>query len=147
MGHLALSFRPSTSVARVFCLTGVIAAALVSPARASTLRGDPKPRLTIAMCAAPFGAAAPAHAAVPPLHEEELPWCVSADDPRCAPLHHDSAPIQLVTRLLVTAHADTPARASIPNGSPALTPHIGLTPRPGVQERVERPPRKLGRAL
>jgi putative hemolysin len=100
------------------------------------------------MCAVPFGnGATAARPTVPPLREEDLPWCVSADDPRCAPLHHDSAPTQLVARLMVTAHADTPARDNLPNGSQALTPHTGLTPRPGVQERIERPPRTLGRAL
>jgi hypothetical protein len=146
MGRPGRSFGPSSGV-RALCVAGITAAAVLLPQHASALRAQPKPWPSIAMCAPAFGATSAAHAAVPPLREEELPWCVSADDPRCAPLHHDAAPTQLVGRMLVTAYADAPVRGELPNGSQIFTPRSGLNPQPGVQARVERPPRMSGRAL
>jgi hypothetical protein len=80
-----------------------------------------------------------------PLREEDLPWCVSADDPRCAPLHNDAGRFGSDSSVGFTAaqpHAD-----ALPPKPPACetwTPSSGLAPRLGVSHRVERPPRGAG---
>jgi hypothetical protein len=86
--------------------------------------------------------AAAEHAAPAPLREEDLPWCVSADDPRCAPLHPDAGRLGSETSAAFTAsqsNASSTPRAFA--ASEARTPHSGLAPRLGVSHRVERPPR------
>jgi hypothetical protein len=82
------------------------------------------------------------HAAPAPLGEEDLPWCVSADDPRCAPLHSDAGRLGSDTSTGFTASQahDDAALARGPS-SETRTPRSGLAPRPGISHRIERPPR------
>jgi hypothetical protein len=86
--------------------------------------------------------AAAEHAAPAPLREEDLPWCVSADDPRCAPLHPDAGRLGSETSAAFTA-----SQSNASSSPPAFaacevrTPHGGLAARPGIHHRVERPPR------
>jgi hypothetical protein len=76
-----------------------------------------------------------------PLHEEDLPWCTGADDPRCAPLHGDSSALRLALRQpLSAATSAVPASTSSAVES-EFTPRTGLVPNAGVCHRVERPPR------
>jgi len=82
---------------------------------------------------------APAHQAPP--HEDELPWCVSADDPRCAPLHNDSAPPNTERRITAGVFAAVTSPLIVGESVRTFTACVGLAPHPGVHHRVERPPR------
>ena len=99
-----------------------------------------------AMCAAPdFAAAlerAEHEAALPlPLRDEDLPWCATAEDPRCAPLDSHSAPVALGLRQpLAAATCDSATRFAASDDS-TFTPRVGLLPRAGTSSRIERPPR------
>jgi len=77
--------------------------------------------------------------------DDELPWCVSAEDPRCAPLHHGAGPLGAPARFTATpaygGAATTPELRLVGQNT---TPRIGLAPRLGVKHRVERPPRATG---
>ena len=100
-----------------------------------------------AMCVEPaFAPAAPraALAEVPaPPREEDLPWCASADDPRCAPLPGDSTALRLALRQPLAAAAATLPRSTAVTGEFAFTPRTGLVPHAGIRNRVERPPRPI----
>jgi hypothetical protein len=98
------------------------------------------------MCAEPSFAAAherqEAQALVPaPLRDEELPWCASPEDPRCAPLHGDSGSIRISMREPTAIAGDPAGIARACAGADSFTPSTGLHPRAGVHGRVERPPR------
>jgi hypothetical protein len=110
--------------------------------RASVRHGDGKAPRTIGMC--PFQGTAPSAgqpAATDAAEDDDLPWCLSADDPRCAPLHHDAAPLPVASRAsaATAAEAITPAPPVI--ASQCFTPHNGLAPRSAEPSRIERPPR------
>jgi hypothetical protein len=76
-----------------------------------------------------------------PMRDEDLPWCASAEDPRCAPLHGDSTSIRIALRHpLAAASAFAPQRPSASDDG-KFTPNAGLAPRAGISNRVERPPR------
>ena len=83
--------------------------------------------------------AAPARQAPP--REDELPWCVSADDPRCAPLHNDSGPLSTERRITAGLFATAPCPLIVAESARTFTTCVGLLPHPGVHHRVERPPR------
>jgi hypothetical protein len=83
--------------------------------------------------------AAPARQALP--REDELPWCVSADDPRCAPLHHGSGPLSTERRITAGVFATVSPPTILAESVRTVTACVGLLPHPGVHHRVERPPR------
>jgi hypothetical protein len=83
--------------------------------------------------------AAPPHQT--PLPEDDLPWCVSADDPRCAPLRNDSGPLSTERRIAAGVFLDTASPAMLPETIQTFTECVGLVPHQGVHHRVERPPR------
>jgi hypothetical protein len=124
----------------------VLSALLPHGPRDALAREDAAQRmveLKCAACVATAGAAAPA-----PLRDDELPWCVSADDPRCAPLHSDPARLGSDTSIAFTA--SQPGAQSVapqPRRPAAWTARSGLAPRPGVSARVERPPRAVTRSV
>ena len=84
------------------------------------------------------------HEAALPLQprDEDLPWCASAEDPRCAPLDSHSAPVGLGLRqpLAVTTAEVATARRPAADDS-TFTSRVGLAPRAGISNRIERPPR------
>jgi hypothetical protein len=87
---------------------------------------------------------APAHQAPPrqaPPYDDELPWCVSADDPRCAPLHNDSGPLSTERRVTAGVFATPSSPVISAESVRTFTTRVGLFPHPGVRHRVERPPR------
>jgi hypothetical protein len=115
--------------------------------RAAVGHGDAKAPRTIGMCPFQGTASSPGQpAATGAAEDDELPWCVSADDPRCSPLRHDAPPLPIATRPIpgAAAEAITPPPPVI--AAQRFTAHSGLAPRPGVASRVERPPR-TGSAL
>jgi hypothetical protein len=82
-----------------------------------------------------------ADAPLPPA-DEEVPWCVSAEDPRCAPAH-GGAPAPLPTDARVSLVDGAPAR---PRAWPATSTQanpsqLSLGELAGVFREVERPPR------
>jgi len=83
--------------------------------------------------------AAPARQA--PLRDDELPWCVSADDPRCAPLHNGSGPLSTERHIAAGVFATEPFPAVVAETVRSFTARVGLVPHPGIHHRVERPPR------
>jgi hypothetical protein len=117
---------------------------LALPGGASALEPQSHPSAG-SMCTASRPSGLRERAAEPPLRDDELPWCVSADDPRCAPLHHGAEPISVASRQAATADADAPVRI-VPNArAQVFTPDPGLAPHPGIAHRIERPPRAAGR--
>ena len=98
------------------------------------------------MCTEPSFASAQeqreAQAIVPtPLREEDLPWCASAEDPRCAPLHGDTGSLAIGIRQATAVAADAVVPRRAPVGDERFTPNLGLHPHAGVASRIERPPR------
>jgi hypothetical protein len=73
--------------------------------------------------------------------EDELPWCVSADDPRCAPLHNGSGPLSTERHLAAGVFATESSPSVSAENVRTFTSRVGLVAHPGVQNRVERPPR------
>ncbi len=73
---------------------------------------------------------------------QEIQWCVSADDPRCAP--RDSLPNDGPSSLIEGAHlaSTSPLRPRVaPAGLAASRNRDAVRgARPGVRDRVERPP-------
>ncbi len=133
---------------RAVCMAALLwslpAAASALPARVAQAGHAPKPHSTGTMCAAP-PAATPSGTSIPPAGDDELPWCVNGSDPRCAPLHHDSAPLHVEGRPAATADANA-LPCLLPDGSAQKhRPQLGLSPRSGVSERLERPPRAIRR--
>jgi len=124
-------------------LFGMLLCGFASSAHAAA--PEPRPRAATAVCAEGQIAATPAprvDRTAEPLRDEEPAWCVSADDPRCAPLHKDGAHHTLALRIAAAAEAFAPA---LPAPPPAKahdgTPSMGPRPCVGVSHRVERPPR------
>lgn len=78
----------------------------------------------------------------PPLGDDELPWCASADDARCSQLPGHSAPRELAVRGPAAAPTGSDAKLapSIPREQARFAGN-GLPPARGVFHRVERPPR------
>jgi hypothetical protein len=135
----------------------VLAALLPQTASAANARESEQDNANILRVANPAGSAsAPALRGVSfpraeqtrnaPLRDEELPWCISANDPRCAPLNTGDTgkgPFDGDARVVLSA-ADTGADAAqLPLRSQSFTPRAGLHPRHGVSHRVERPPRAI----
>jgi hypothetical protein len=88
--------------------------------------------------------AAVGHTAPAPLGDEDLPWCVSADDPRCAPLHTDAGRLGSETSAAFTASQPHESTTLQPTAScETRTPRSGLAPRSGISHRIERPPRSI----
>ena len=81
-----------------------------------------------ALCA---GAGGIAEGSAPaPLREDDLPWCVSADDPRCAPLHPDAGRVGNDTTVAFPASQPyAQAAPPAPAHSATWTPRSGLAPR------------------
>jgi hypothetical protein len=79
----------------------------------------------------------------PPPSDEELPWCASAEDPRCSPLPAHSTPPELAVRVFAaTVLTDKTTLASAPAGEITHVAYADeLPPASGVHARVERPPR------
>ena len=127
---------------RLFPAVGVVLLTLSIAQSASAARSERNVHPGPVMCAT-----SGSHTATPAPRDEELPWCVSADDPRCAPLHHDTAPPQVGSRLPMAALADAPTRGDFATGHQAHTARAGLARNPGISHRVERPPRATGRSL
>jgi hypothetical protein len=126
---------------RRFAALAVLAAALVLPHSAEAQS---------AMCAEPAvdllltaRIAAPSEAP-PPVRDEDLPWCASAEDPRCAPLHGDSSSIRMALRQPLAATTAPAARRPSGSDDCTFTSDAGLAARPGISNRVERPPRRIG---
>jgi len=125
---------------RRFAALVVLAAALVLPHSAEAQS---------AMCAEPAldlltARVAPPSEAPSPVRDEDLPWCASAEDPRCAPLHGDSSSIRMALRHPLAATASPVAERPTGSGDFTFTPDVGLIARPGISNRVERPPRRIG---
>jgi hypothetical protein len=76
-----------------------------------------------------------------PMRDEDLPWCASAEDPRCAPLHGDSTSIRIALRHPVAAGSAFAPQRPTASDDDEFTPDAGLAPRAGISNRVERPPR------
>jgi hypothetical protein len=90
------------------------------------------------------------HAEAPlpsPLRDEELPWCASADDPRCAPLHDNSAPSSVGVRIAPVLDTSAPKPEPIASSDHEFMQHAGLLPSAGELGRLERPPRTDRRSL
>ena len=85
---------------------------------------------------------APATGLVPaPSEDEELPWCVSPEDPRCSPLPGHSTASEIAVRgFIATSPALAPPARSLPRTTRNFAA-AGLVPASGVHERLERPPR------
>jgi hypothetical protein len=79
--------------------------------------------------------------------EDELPWCVSADDPRCAPLHGSPRPVDSALRRAAGMPCDVAPPTIEPNSDLEFGTRVGLIPHDGVSQRVERPPRPVRRLL
>lgn len=77
-----------------------------------------------------------------PLSDDELPWCASAEDPRCSPLPAHSTPPELAVRVFAaTVLSDQTTLACAPAREVTHVANAGLSPSFGVHYRVERPPR------
>lgn len=77
-----------------------------------------------------------------PLDERELPWCTSADDPRCAPLPAHAPASDDPSRGCAGVLAK--ASATQPHDHPHAVLHtacVGLSETVGTRLRLERPPR------
>jgi hypothetical protein len=77
-----------------------------------------------------------------PFDERELPWCTSADDPRCAPLPAHAPVSDGPSRGCAGVLA--PLRAAQPHDHPHAVLHtacVGLSEAAGTRLRLERPPR------
>jgi hypothetical protein len=124
-------------------LSVVVLSALLPHGQSDALASARERDVAANVLALSVSAAAP-HTVPAPLRDEDLPWCVSADDPRCAPLHTDAGRLGSDTSAAFTAsqpHEGTtlPSAASCET----RTPRSGLAPRPGISHRVERPPRSI----
>jgi hypothetical protein len=77
-----------------------------------------------------------------PGDDEELPWCVSPEDPRCSPLPGHSTARELALRGFIAPSGvrEAPVR-SLPSRTAQPFAAAGLLPSSGVHERLERPPR------
>jgi hypothetical protein len=82
-----------------------------------------------------------------PLRDEELPWCASSDDPRCAPLHDNSVPSSVGVRIAPALDTSASWSEPIASAEHEFIPHAGLLPSAGQFSRLERPPRSVRRSL
>jgi hypothetical protein len=84
----------------------------------------------------------PAQGAAPDESHDEVPWCVSGDDPRCAPIGGGSTPVQVDGRTPVSGLCTRLTEPAWPQGDIIFTARTGHRPRAGVSFRIERPPRR-----
>lgn len=125
---------------RRFAALAVLAAAMVLPQNAeaqSAMCAEPAVELLTARIAPPSEAPSP-------VRDEDLPWCASAEDPRCSPLHGDSSSIRMALRHPLAAAASPAPQRPTASDDCTFTPDAGLAARPGISHRVERPPRPIG---
>ena len=85
--------------------------------------------------------------AVNALGDEEPPWCVSPEDPRCSPLPGHSAPRELAVRAFSAPSVQPELPAPPDAHAVACSSASGLVPARGVHHRLERPPRAARRAF
>jgi hypothetical protein len=72
----------------------------------------------------------------------DVPWCVSSDDPRCAPIGGGGAPVQVEGRTPVSGLCARVTEPAWPTGDMVFSARTGSHPRAGVSFRIERPPRR-----
>lgn len=82
-----------------------------------------------------------------PVRDDELPWCASDEDPRCAPLQGSSAPSSVSVRIASAIEPFATKAEAIASAVHDFMPHAGLLPSAGTESRLERPPRAARRAL
>ena len=93
-------------------------------------------------------ARASAHASAnTPAGDEEPPWCVNPEDPRCSPLPGHSVPHELATRTFSTPGPTCELPDAPEAHEVACTAAAGLPAASGVHHRLERPPRATRRPL
>jgi hypothetical protein len=139
--QLRSQFALATIVSQLALASWLTATASASSPDAQPPLADP--RVAAAPCA--DGAGCPAQ----PAHEDDPLWCVSGDDPRCAPLHtgtrsHDNDG----HRVAPSAASDDVSASAPPDARrQSVTPAYGPAPRAGIDHRVERPPRASERSV
>lgn len=92
----------------------------------------------------PADAIAPADTA--PADDDVL-WCATPDDPRCAPLPADTEQQRIEARTLLNAAHEEAASNDWPLREAGFGACLGLGPVVGVRQRLERPPQAGGREL
>ncbi|MGD8858720.1 MAG: hypothetical protein PVI30_01840 [Myxococcales bacterium] len=124
-----------------FEAAGELVPAVGAPSASPSSPTPPAP-----LAAAPPAADADADADVDraPGHREggDVPWCVSADDPRCAPIGGGGTPVRVEGRTPVSGLCTQLAGSAWPTGVMVFSARTGSRPRAGVSFRVERPPRR-----
>jgi hypothetical protein len=76
-----------------------------------------------------------------PPRDEELPWCLNAGDPRCAPLHGSGVPLGAGLRPALSCDTELGVEHRASAGDVSFTACAGQPPRTREHGRVERPPR------
>jgi hypothetical protein len=128
---------------RLLASIGVLCATFAQAPHAAALAGLCSEAAPIAMLDVED-----AHADAPlpsPLRDEELPWCASADDPRCAPLDNSRAPSSVGVRKAPAIEVAALPTEAIAEAAHDFMPHAGLAPSAGTSSRLERPPRAARR--
>ena len=83
-----------------------------------------------------------ADSALPPLEDNPIAWCVSPDDPRCAPRDAGSPSDPNFAQLQLSPSGSVELPDMRTSGVRSVTRFWQLgAARPGIRDRVERPPR------